>query len=220
MDENRIEDIKNSVRQLLQLFVQKGQPLSNDLKLELMKVLQHAEGRIAEFRKQSLIQTTIQSPVPEGVDLLWILSGKQPNAFVSYLRTFPGEGFNELANNPSRLASIIENLERNDPFQEAGIGSDGIPNTELMSSNVIGMKYSPKNGSLLVKFFGNGKPDPVYQYDGVPVQIFKLLEHGNAFAKTKGSNSRGSWWPMKNPSIGASVNEYLKKGGYSYKRLK
>lgn len=158
------------------------------------------------------------APVPMGSDLLWILSGSNPQSFVNYLRTYPGEGFQELASNPAQLASVIERLEQSHPAGEAGIAPDGIPNTELPSSNVAGMKYDPRSGKLLVKFHGVGK-EPVYQYEGVPPQIFKILQHGNAFAQTKGKNRWGQWWPMKNPSIGAALNQYLKAGGYPYQRL-
>lgn len=163
--------------------------------------------------------SSVESPMPVGSDLLWILAGGQPNAFVNYLRTYPGEGFQELVNDPNRLAQVIAQLEQQDPPQEPQIKSDGIPDTQFPSSNVAGMKYDPKSGKLLVKFHGDNV-EPVYQYEGVPPQIFNLLEHGNAFAKTAGKNRWGEWWKFKKPSIGASVNEYLKKGGYSYSRLR
>ena len=31
-----------------------------------------------------------------------------------------------------------------------------------------------------------------------------------AIAQTTGQNRHGAWWRMKNPSLGASVNQYLK----------
>lgn len=161
----------------------------------------------------------IEAPIPVGAELLWMLSGEQVNPFVNYLRTYPGEGFKELLNDPNRLASTISQLQQFDPQQEPGIGEDGIPNAQFPSSNVVGMKYDPATGKLLVKFHGNNV-EPIYQYDGVPPQIFQLLEHGNAFAKTKGKNKWGEWWPMKSPSIGASINAYLKKGGYAYTRIR
>lgn len=171
-----------------------------------------------EFQQRPQEKPEVQSQIPQGADLLWILSNGDVNAFVNYLRTYPGEGLQKLAANPTQLASVIAQLQQQNPGQEPGIGSDGIPNTDFPSSNVAGMKYDPKTGKLLVKFHGENK-EPVYQYDGVPPQIFKLLQHGNAFAQTKGKNRFGEWWPMKNPSIGASVNQYLKAGGFPYQRL-
>src|SRR4029078_5163622 len=141
-------------------------------------------------------------------------SGGDQNAFVNYLRTFPGQGFQELAANPNRLAQLIAQFQQNNPLShDKGVGADGIPNAQFQSSNVAGMKYDPKTGKLLVKFHGNGR-DPIYEYDYVPPQIFNLLQHGNAFAQTDGRNRYGAWWRMKNPSLGAAVNQYLKAGGY------
>lgn len=171
------------------------------------------------YQSKEVIESNLETPTPQGADLLWILSNGDVNAFVNYLRTYPGEGFQELAANPTQLANVIAKLQQQNPGQEPGIGPEGIPNTQFPSSNVAGMKYDPQSNKLLVKFHGE-HGEPIYQYDGVPPQIFQLLQHGNAFAKTKGKNRWGEWWPMKNPSIGASVNQYLKAGGYAYQRIK
>jgi hypothetical protein len=186
---------------------------------EISEFLIESMTQIMDLQRESESKTALQPQIPQGADLLWILSNGDVNAFVNYLRTYPGEGLQELAQNPTQLSSVIAKLQQQNPGQEPGIGPDGIPNTMYQSSNVLGMKYDPSNGSLLVKFFGNGKKDPVYQYSNVSPQIFKILEHGNAFAKTTGSNSRGRWWKFKSPSIGAAVNQYLKAGGYPYQRL-
>jgi hypothetical protein len=157
-------------------------------------------------------------PPPEGTVLLWILSGNNPQAFVNYLRTFPGEGFKELAANPTRLAQVIEKYQAQFGQRNLEETPEGLDPTLYPSSNVEAMKYDPKTKKLLVKFHGE-KDQPIYQYEGVPSQIFQLLEHGNAFAKTKGRNRWGEWWPMKNPSIGAALNQFIKSGGYPYQRL-
>jgi hypothetical protein len=160
----------------------------------------------------------VSSALPVGADLLWYLSGEEPETFTRYLQTYPGEGFQELANNPTQLASVIQRLQQAYPGIEPGQDNQGLNYTQFPSSNVEAMKYDPQTGKLLVKFHGeNG--GPIYQYQGVPAQIFKLLEYGDAFAKTKGKNKWGEWWPMKNPSIGAALNQFIKKGGYPYQRL-
>lgn len=184
--------------------------------------------QISEFLIETMSFLTAQQkpqiqsqapPIPQGAELLWILSNGEANAFVNYLRTYPGEGFKELVSNPDMLAGVISQLQQFNPHQEPGTAPDGIDNTMYPSSNVSGMKYDPQSGKLLVKFHGKNM-EPIYQYEGVPPQIFQLLRHGNAFAKTRGKNQWGSWWPMKNPSIGAALNDYLKKGGYAYQRIK
>jgi hypothetical protein len=180
--------------------------------IETMTFMMETQKRVPE----SLEQATPE--VPQGVELLWILSGEQPNAFVDYLRTYPGEGLKELANNPAQLAQVMQRMQSEHPSEPLGVDASGIEDTQFPSSNVSGMKYDQNSGKLLVKFHGDNG-EPVYQYNGVPPQIFQLLQHGNAFATTKGKNKWGEWWPMKNPSIGAALNQWIKKAGYPYQRL-
>lgn len=218
----RLEDLLNQLLSGIQESLMSGELLSDEFQGLLAQELQQTTARMDQLRDviNNAPSANGEMPFPQGTDLLWILSGGDPNAFTNYLRTFPGEGFQELASNPNRLAQVIAEFEQNNPISpEKGVGADGIPNTQLQSSNVAGMKYNPKSGKLLVKFHGKGR-EPVYQYDSVPPQIFKLLQHGNAFAQTKGKNQWGEWWPMKNPSLGAAVNQYLKAGGYNYTRLR
>ena len=217
----------DNIVDLLSEMLSSGRKVSDELKNEIADTIRATNNKIAELEisgepeePQEPEEPELPPPeLPQGTDLLWILSGGDQNAFVNYLRTYPGAGFKELASNPSQLASVIAYLDQENPIEGLPQAPDGIPDTQYPSSNVSGMKYDPRSGKLLVKFHGD-KGEPVYQYDGVPQQIFKLLEHGNAFAQTKGKNKWGEWWPMKNPSIGASVNQYLKKGGYAYKRIR
>jgi hypothetical protein len=164
--------------------------------------------------------TTFTPPnaYPPGAELLWILSGRQIRPFVNYLLTYPGEGFHELASDDQALDRAITSLQQQLPSEPREEDEQGLDPTRYPSSNVEAMKYDPATKRLWVKFHGVND-QPVYQYEGVPDQIFKLLEHGNAFATTKGQNQWGQWWPMKNPSIGAALNQYIKAGGYPYQRL-
>lgn len=209
------------LRQLMQQAADMADEFSPEEMERILAIFNRISSAIVEQEDSvpSVPNVPIEPAMPVGTDLLWILSGGQPNAFVSYLRTYPGDGFRHLLANPEQLAQTIAYLQQNNPIAEAGQAADGIPNSQLGSSNVVGMKYDKNSGKLLVKFHGNRR-EPVYQYDGVPPQIFQLLEHGNAFARTKGRNRWGEWWPMKNPSLGASVNQYLKAGGYPYQRIR
>lgn len=207
----------------LQDIIQSGEILSDEFQGAIAQELEQTTSRIDQLRQeigQQPPEMPIEQPASDGSKLLWILSGGDENAFVNYLRTYPGDDFQQLLSNPNQLASVINDLQQNNPIQPTQEpGSDGIPGTMYQSSNVAGMKYDPKSKKLLVKFHGkNG--EPVYQYEGVPPQIFKLIQHGNAFAKTSGQNQWGKWWRFKVPSIGASINEYLKKGGYAYNRIR
>ncbi len=154
-------------------------------------------------------------PVSENANLLWILSGGQPQAFVSYLREFQDPELSALAENPTLLAQTIQQLQHNNPIEHTG-QADGVPQADLQSSNVYGYRFNPRNKKLQVRFQGGS----VYEYDNVPDQIFNLFSSGNAQARTNGKNRYGQWWRGKNPSLGAALNQYIKAGGYDYRKLK
>lgn len=164
--------------------------------------------------------SSVQPEAEDSSKLLWILSGGNTNAFVNYLRTFPDPALEKISKDPRKINQLVQEFKSQNLISPPG-ESDGIPNTEIRSSNVVGMRYDPKTQQMLVKFWGGGggKKDPIYSYDDVPPVISSILEHGNAFAQTTGKNARGQWWKMKNPSIGAAVNQYLKGGGYAYKKI-
>jgi hypothetical protein len=157
----------------------------------------------------------INGPSPsENANLLWILAGGQEQAFVSYLREFQDPSLQGLLENPTLLAQTIQQLQRNNPIEHIG-QADGIPQADLQSSNVYGFRFNPRNKKLQVRFQGGS----LYEYDNVPDSIFNLFSHGNATAKTNGKNEYGQWWKGKNPSLGASLNAYIKAGGYNYRKL-
>jgi len=215
-----LERLLDELLRGIQDVLQSGEVLSDEfqgmLAEEIGELTRQIDEAYAQEQPPTGGGTIIEPPVSNGARLLWVLSGGDQNAFVNYLRTFPGEDFASILNNPTLLDQTISQLQRQIPQGQPSVGSDGIPNTQLQSSNVEGMKYNPRTQKLLMKFHGGS----VYQYDQVPQNIFKLIEHGNAFAQTKGKNRYGQWWPMKNPSLGAAVNQYLKQGGYNYSRLR
>lgn len=65
MNEDKIEDIKDSIRQLMQLFTQRDKPLSEQMKIQLFLVLKHAQNRIDTLRKGEEEQETIQASEPK-----------------------------------------------------------------------------------------------------------------------------------------------------------
>ncbi len=199
-----------------------GEILSDDFQGLLAQTINNLTNRIDELSNQAQQEPAIQpissQNMPAGTDLLYILANGDIKAFVNYLRTYPGAGLAELANNPIRLAEVFQNLQQNIPISPPQIGSDGIPDASLQSSNVIGFSYNPQLQQLLVKF--HGEPiEPIYQYESVPPMIAELIMAGASQAKTKGQNKWGKWWPSKLPSLGSSVNTYLKQAGYNYKRI-
>lgn len=131
------------------------------------------------------------------------------------------------------LAQVIEHVaNRIQQLRSEESGQEGEDQTPIQapseninpgrdSSNIYSFGYDDDSGELYVKFQGdyphtNG---PVYKYNGVPQEIFELFKVGAIPAKTKGKNKWGHWWPGKVPSLGASMHELIKKGGYQYQRV-
>ncbi len=92
---------------------------------------------------------------------------------------------------------------------------NGIQHSDLNSSNIWGTAYNPQTGQMKVRFQGGAE----YEYEGVPQNIYRAFSKGQASAKTKGSNQYGAWWPNKNPSMGAAMNQYIKAGNFPYRRI-
>jgi hypothetical protein len=61
MNEQQIEEIKNSLRQIMQIISARGQPLSEEIKAFLARVLDHAANSIEELRQQ--IQAPTEAPI-------------------------------------------------------------------------------------------------------------------------------------------------------------
>ena len=155
-NEQKINELKSSLSEIVQLLVQRGQPLSDDLKILLVQVMEHVANRIQQLRGEEKL---------------------------------PGQ---------------VPPLDKSYP-----------------SSNINSFAYDDKTGNLFVKFQGDypQQNGPVYQYGGVPKQIFDLFRKGAVPARTNGKNKWGEWWKGKNPSMGSSMYTLIKQGGYSYKKV-
>lgn len=213
--EQLLDELLNGIMETLQ----SGEVLSDEFQGQIAQELEALTTQIDELRAQEGQQPPmpsgpIETPVPMGADLLWILSGGQPDAFINYARTFPDAGLNALANNPQALASILQRLEQEMPQGERG-SADGIDKAPLDSSNIYGFQYDPKSGGLKVRF----QSGSVYQYQGIPKQIYQIFASGAVPAKTEGKNQYGQWWIGKNPSLGAAFSALIKQGGYPYQKL-
>lgn len=188
------------LEQILQL-IDSGEELSDEL-LGLVVELLESEPE------------PIESPMPPGVEQLWVLSGENPQAFTQYLQTFPDPAFNALANNPTQLQGVINRLQQQ-ITQPAGEVQDGIPKAPLNSSNVYGINYDPRSSRLRVRFNSGS----VYQYDAVPPQVFKIFQKGAIAAKTDGQNKWGRWWKGKEPSLGAAFHQLI-RDRFPYRKLR
>lgn len=76
-------------------------------------------------------------------------------------------------------------------------------------------EYFPDTRKLAV-VFNSGS---VYEYDDVPEEVYKNLLQSATPAKTEGKNAYGAWWVGKNPSLGATFNNLIKKGGFDYRKV-
>ncbi len=154
-------------------------------------------------------------PITDAQRLTWILAGSNIDAFVHYLDQIPDPELNALLRNPAQLDQVIRTLHETEPKGEPP-SQDGIQRAGLQSSNIYGFQYDPQKKKLLVRFQGG----PVYSYDGVPMNIYKIFQQGAVPAKTQGANRYGMWWRGKQPSLGATFYEMIRKGGYPYQRLR
>lgn len=225
MNPEELEELLADLVQAVTQVMQSGESLSDEFQGLLAQTLNNLVTRIDESRTQQPDVSREQNggvpPGPLGAtpsndaQLLWILAGQQPQAFISYLRTFPTPATSQLLGNPQQLNATIVQLERMMPQgQQPSI--HGIQHADLNSSNVWGAAYDPRSGKMKVRFQGGSE----YEYDGVPENIFKAFIKGNASAKTKGRNQYGEWWVGKNPSLGAALNQYIKAGGFNYRKTR
>lgn len=213
-----LEQLINELLAVLQDTIQSGEILSDEFQGAIAQELEFTTTRIDQLRQQiSEIPTEGIPPtqVPPDAQLLWILAGQQEQPFISYLREFPSQATQALLRNPNELSRVIEHLSQTMPPGQQPV-IDGIQHADLQSSNVWGTAYNARTGQLKVRFQGGSE----YEYDGVPANIYRALAKGNAFAKTRGKNQYGEWWPNKNPSLGAALNQYIKAAGFPYRKIR
>ena len=226
MLERLIDELLSGIQETLQ----SGENISDEFQGQIADELEATTRRLDQLRAQ-VGQEPEQSPEINGgappiepepqisndAILLWQLAGGQEQAFISYLRSYPTPATQELLNNPLELSNVIDHLNQRFPLGNPELWVvNGIQKAPLNSSNVWGARYDEKSGKMKVRFQGGSE----YEYDGVPANIFRAFIHGNASARTRGQNQYGRWWPQKNPSLGAALNQYIKAGGFAYRRIR
>jgi len=65
MNEQKIEDLKNALREIVQLISARGGPLPEDLKVLLAQVIEHVANRIQELRREQQEPVESLQPQPE-----------------------------------------------------------------------------------------------------------------------------------------------------------
>jgi hypothetical protein len=213
---NSLESLLDELLAGIQSVLQSGEVLSDEFQGMLAQELDNTFNHIEQLKTQQSGLISPESANPSSdAQLLWVLSGQQPQAFISYLRSFPTPATAQLANNPTQLNATIVQLQQMMPAGQPPV-IDGVPHADLNSSNIWGANYDPGTGRMLVRFQGGSE----YEYDGVPENIFKAFIKGNASARSDGKNKYGQWWVGKNPSLGAALNQYIKAGGFPYRKIK
>lgn len=190
--------------------------LDDELQALIANELEMTYNRMEELRSQ--INPTPSAPTP-AQQLIWILAGQREDIFVDYLGTYPDPELHTLLQNPSQLQRVIVQLHEMMPSGRPSVSQEGIPHAEINSSNIYGFQYDPSSKSLRVKFQGEGAGGPIYEYDNVPMNVYKAFERGSVPAKTDGQNNFGRWWKGKMPSLGAAFYDLIRNGGYSYRRV-
>lgn len=119
------------------------------------------------------------------------------------------------------VADRIEDLRSGDvpdlpPPEPPELEPAGYPSAQINAFN-----YDPDSKQLYVKFQGKYPEEngPVYQYENVPENLFKLFARGAVAPKTSGKNAWHEWKKGIAPSLGASMNALIKEGGFRYSRI-
>ncbi len=220
-----LEGLLDAILAAVQEVIESGEEIPDDfLNLvaeEISGLNQEIESLHSEQPPTQIDHAPIENAPSPGAQLMWILAGQNKDAFISYLNTYPDPELRQLVRNPDELERNIQFLAQMMPPGGEKPIADGIEHADLNSSNVFGFKYDPKSGRLLVKFQGNkgSGEGPIYQYDGVPPNVYKTFAAGAVPARTSGQNKWGRWWRGKSPSLGAAMYSLIKMGGYPYRKL-
>lgn len=83
MNEQRIEELKSALREIMQLIVARGEPLSDDLKLVLAQVMEHVATRIQQLRQEEAAPPPITPPPLE--------AGPYPSSNINAFKYDPKE---------------------------------------------------------------------------------------------------------------------------------
>lgn len=224
-----LEELESLLDELLrgiQDVLQSGEVLNDEFQGMLAEELSYLTNRIDEINQEQANQPeppqeppapiAPEAPIADDVQLLWILSGENQDAFIQYLTTFPSASTQNLLRNPDELQRIIAQLQQRMPGGQPLPIADGVQHADLNSSNIYGYRYNPESGKLKVRFQGGS----VYEYDNVPGNLFNAFRQGAAAARTNGQNQYGRWWLGKNPSLGAAFWNYIRNAGFPYRRLR
>lgn len=203
-----MNDLQEQIIEMVSQMLQRGEEIPPDLQEIVTEILTDS---IAHLERPQ--QPNFNPQMPEGTELLYVLSGGDPRAFESYLRTIPDPTLNQIGRNTGQTQNLFNRLHERITIPHGEV-EDGIPKAPLQSSNIYGYAYSPRDSRMLVRFNSGA----VYRYDHVPAAAFKAFQRMGVPAKTTGSNQYGQWWRGKRPSSGASFYELI-RDRFPYQRV-
>lgn len=131
MNEQRIEEIKQAIRDMVQLLVQRNQPLSEELKLQLAQVIEYAARRITELRQAPEAPT---APItPQAPEL-------EPGAF-------PSSNINSFKYDPRSQRLFVKFHGKDTAGSGPTYSYEGVPNFifDVFKRGAVGPKTTGKN---------------------------------------------------------------------------
>lgn len=191
MQEQQIEQIKNALREMVQLIISRGQPLSDEIKIALTKAMEHAAQRISQLRAEQQEQEAQPSlpPIEE-------IEAEQEQVAQQVTPQ-------EQAPTTSEAVPPLEPA----PYESSNINAFKYdPKSKKLIVKFQG-KYPSQNG-------------PVYAYDNVPKNIFDVFARGAVAPKTSGKNRWHTWKKGVTPSHGAAMYALIREGNYNYRKLR
>jgi hypothetical protein len=127
MNEEQIEELKNALREIVQLVIARGEPLSDDLKMVLAEVMEHVATRIQELRQEA------QAPPPQTPPL-------EPG-------NFPSSNINAFNYDP-KTQKLFVKFQDKYPSQNGPVYQyDGVPNFifDIFRRGAVAPKTSGRN---------------------------------------------------------------------------
>ena len=189
MNEQRIQEIKDSLREMMELIVQRGEPLTDEIKQMLAQVLEHAAQRIQQLREEEQLEEAEDEQEQ-------VANGVSPPSPPNQPPTPPGE-----PPPPTNIPPLTPA-----PHESSNINAFRYePESQKLFIKFQG-QYPQQNG-------------PVYSYEGVPKHIFDVFSRGAVAPRTSGRNAWHTWKEGVTPSHGASMYALIREGGYPYQRL-
>lgn len=193
MIEQRIQQIKDTIRGIIQEIISIGKEPPFQVQELLIRVIEKFSNEIDQLRAQ---QKKEEETLKEQKEI------------------------EQVEAEQARIANELEPPVQGPQITGEPVSS--LQPAPYPSSNINAFKYDPKNSKLFVKFqdkfpFNNG---PVYVYDGVPAYIVDVFSRGAVAPKTSGKNKWHKWQKGITPSLGAAMHALIKSGAFPYSRIR